>query len=987
MFNNTAAWIWASDGQDHPNRFVCFRRVLDVEGAVSEAKVLLTADSRYEVFVNGEWLGHGPPRSWPSLWPVDPYDLRALLRPGRNVVAVLVQHIGTGTFQYLAEEPGLLAQIDWTDAAGAHSVVTDHTWRAADHPAYAWPVTRISCQQAWEEQFDARRQPPGRGDWRDPDFDDAQWPMARVMRLAGQPPHERFELRDIPMLTRQIVEPVRVRAIEAVRPADYTLSFNVRSYVNPTDLTANFIVARMLVATFIYSDTAQNIQLHCPHGQRDCRWKLNGREPAFDDRTLQHTDSGVAHARLKAGWNVLMARMTSHAHSYYPAINIWAEKPLRFAARPDGADAPTVWLAIGPFETPPLNPRAWNQHEPLVKALQIDPRATHSLFEEIWNRGELHGEEFDLPFVRPLTPDMVHAANIFAQCASERIVRGAGVAVDDPAALMTESSQWTSIQPVEGADVRLLLDFGREVIGFHEFEIDAPEGTIVDDHNFEMIQHDGRHNLAEGMNNSFRYVCREGVQRYRTFVRRGFRYSWISLRNFNRPVRIRFIRLVMSTYPMTGQGDFACSDALLTAAWHVGVHSVRCCAEDTYTDCPTYEQTHWVGDARNEAMVDLVASGDPRLSAHCWIQAGRSLDRSPITESQVPSGWQIILPAWSFLWMRWAYGHYMLTGDRAFADQAMDFLARNVDGIRRHLDEKGLFEIEGWSLFDWAPMDTPGVGIVTHQNCLAVLGLREAAELAELVGRKSQARAWRKLASDMSAAINRHLWDEKNRAYIDCIHADGTRSKVLSQQTNTAAYIAGVAQGARAARCRQIIQKAPKGFVAAGSPFFMFFVLEALVGEGRWAELVRTIRDYWGIQIEAGATTFWEMYYPNEERKTRSHCHGWSAAPTFFLSQYVLGIRPLEPGYAKLLIAPNPGGLKWAHGRVPTPHGAVECDWRSGKDGFELIATWPRKLEARIELPAGGKLTIKEGKAKKARGPRGTTCLLARGGKLVCGVK
>ena len=32
-------------------------------------------------------------------------------------------------------------------------------------------------------------------------------------------------------------------------------------------------------------------------------------------------------------------------------------------------------------------------------------------------------------------------------------------------------------------------------------------------------------------------------------------------------------------------------------------------------------------------------------------------------------------------------------------------------------------------------------------------------------------------------------------------------------------------------------------------------------------------------QIDAGATTFWEMYHPNEERLTRSHCHGWSAAP------------------------------------------------------------------------------------------------------------
>ena len=76
--------------------------------------------------------------------------------------------------------------------------------------------------------------------------------------------------------------------------------------------------------------------------------------------------------------------------------------------------------------------------------------------------------------------------------------------------------------------------------------------------------------------------------------------------------------------------------------------------------------------ARNEALVDLIANGDPRLSAHCLTLAARSLDRSPLVESQVPSGWQNILPAWSFLWMRWAQEHFNLTGDLALARAMID---------------------------------------------------------------------------------------------------------------------------------------------------------------------------------------------------------------------------------------------------------------------------------------------------------------------------
>ena len=186
---------------------------------------------------------------------------------------------------------------------------------------------------------------------------------------------------------------------------------------------------------------------------------------------------------------------------------------------------------------------------------------------------------------------------------------------------------------------------------------------------------------------------------------------------------------------------------------------------------------------------------------------------------------------------------------------------------------------------------------------------------------------------------------------------------LFSQQTQTAAYLSGVATGARAKRCLEIIDRPPKGFVTAGSPFFMFFLLEALVREKRFDQLIETIRSYWGAQIEAGATTFWEMYHPKSERLTRSHCHGWSAAPVVFLTQWVLGVRPLEPGYRKVLVAPKVGELMWATGRVPIPGGIVEVYWkRQGKKGFEIEVTSPAPV--RIELPARGKVEVENGKVK-----------------------
>ncbi|MEA2735675.1 MAG: alpha-L-rhamnosidase, partial [Humisphaera sp.] len=343
-----------------------------------------------------------------------------------------------------------------------------------------------------------------------------------------------------------------------------------------------------------------------------------------------------------------------------------------------------------------------------------------------------------------------------------------------------------------------------------------------------------------------------------------------------------------------------------------------------------------------------------------------SLQRSKITESQVPSGWQNLLPTWTFLWMRWAQEHFQLTGDEKLGRQMLGYLKRNIEGMKSEINDRGLFNMFAWNLFDWAPMDTPAAGIVTHINCLASQGLRQSAQLARDLGDERKAREWDDLAQKLADAVNAHLWSEQKGAYVDCIRADGSVSPVFSQQTQVAAVISGVAEGERAARCRQLVHDTPADFVKAGSPFFMFFLLEALVQERRYDDLIGTIRDYWGKQIDAGATTFWEMYHEGgpadgNTRLTRSHCHGWSAAPTFFLTRHVLGVQPATPGYAIVLVAPKIGNLTWARGRVPTPRGPVDCEWQNAADVFELRVSARPATPLRIELPVQGKIEITEG--------------------------
>src|ERR1051326_1378110 len=104
LFAPRAKWIWLPAPHRQYNSYACFRKRIRLDHAPASARLLITADSRHEVFVNGVWVGHGPIRALPAPWPVDSYDVHHLLTGGENVIAVLVHHFGISTFQYRSEE-------------------------------------------------------------------------------------------------------------------------------------------------------------------------------------------------------------------------------------------------------------------------------------------------------------------------------------------------------------------------------------------------------------------------------------------------------------------------------------------------------------------------------------------------------------------------------------------------------------------------------------------------------------------------------------------------------------------------------------------------------------------------------------------------------------------------------------------------------------------------------------------------------------------
>lgn len=902
-----AQWIWQPGEPNPSNYFVAARRSFALDQVPARATLHISADARYVLYVNGRCVGRGPNRGWPFAQQYDSHDVARFLCAGDNTVAVLVHNIGVSTYQYMPGRGGLICRLE---ADGETALVSDASWRVARHTGWQRPTPRAAMQMGWAEQYDARAEPSG---WTEPGFDDAAWEGAEEIGPAGTEPWTGMTAREIPFLTEDPVYPARVMRVRTVRPPQHVLDVNLRPYLPPGDV-AQGVAA--LLAISIHAPRACSARL-LPYGRLGLRAaSLNGEPLEVVDRL------DPVELYLCAGENLLV--IDSGTTRTYGTISFALDADAELTLSCPLPDAETP-IAICAFD--PDRPKGAGKQ--LGAALSC-PNA------EALAAGK--------PRFRPAAPDDVCTAHNGLATQYALPVEGSTPVVDDVQAICSANVEVATIHLNPDGDTELLVDFGREVSGLLEFEVEAPEGAVLDFYGFEAFIRDEPQ--WTGIDAGLRYTTRAGLQRFTAFQRRGLRYLLLTVRGATAAVRFRELLVRFHSMPVPARGGFRCSDALLNRIWEMCAHTARCCMEDTFVDCPLYEQALWVGDARNEALIAYYAFGAYEFTKRCWRLAGDSMFRSPVPESRVPSGDEGILTAWAELWVLACQEQYLFDGDLDFQREIYPAVATTLRNLMAMRNAQGLLVIAAWNMIDWAPMDTPGVGVVTHNCAWLVEALRRGARMAELLGQTEDAAEFRQGVAEMTAAINEHLWDEGRQAYIDSIHADGTRSPVFSQQTQTVCYLCGATTRERLGIVRQHVFEPPADFVRIGSPFFMFFSFEALARLGLDQLVLDWTREYWGAMLRQGATTAWEMF-----GDTRSRCHAWSAGPAYFLQRYQLGVEPAEPGYARALITPVTLNLDWCEGRVPTPNGEIEVAWQWEGKRFIMHVKLPPGVRADLILP------------------------------------
>lgn len=927
-------WIWDNSGEHPRNHWVCFRQTFELRKKVPEVAVLnITADSRYVLYINGRRIGFGPVRSWPSEQSYDSYRIEDYLHPGKNVIAVLVTHYGISTCQYIEGRGGLIAQVDFIeDGEIITSLCTDNAWKVCRHYSYRKSAVRISNCLSWTEIFDAQEFD---SDWTLVDYDDSDWDNAISIGFYGMKPWTELVERDIPFLTEEPFYPKRIVSVKEVVPVKNHASVDLRPNFFPGEFDNNnkkMFLGYLASKIISPRDTEGYIGMYYdPHGVFECVFKVNGKR--YSVKNGQKT-----RVALNKGENLFIIDASGTHHN--PAVNLILDfdEFLTFSSPKFGGEY--QFVTIGPFDKKTIIETG----KPMDETLDYCDD-----YYNVWEASSNDDLAKYKTWIKPVLPEHVCFDNVVIPSMFKKIVKECQITCETQNMIIPNNSA-TTIKPIKSRDIEYIIDFGREYSGFIEFDIDAHDGVVFDFFMYESM-HDEIIEHTFSLNNTLRYITRNGRQRFRSEIRRGFRYIMMTVRNLREPVKVYSIKLYQSNYPVAENGQFMCSDYLLNRIWEISRDTTKLCMEDTFVDCPAYEQNFWVGDSRIESLVNYYTFGDYNIVKRCLKLVSKSLYRSPLPESHVPSGWQSVLTAWALLWVTSCREYYDFSGDSSFLDDIYPSLIEAARRFVKFLNKDGLLDIAAWNMLDWAPMDTPNNGIVTHQNALLVKALNEISYIADIL-KAYKDREWlSNTAYNIKAAINKHLWSEKEKAYIDSIHSDGECSNVVSLQTNLMVYLCDCAVGKRRSLLERYLIEPPEHFIKIASPFVYFFYYEALVKLGKHEKVLDSIREIWGYMLENGATTCWEGWRLIEKHFTRSHCHAWSAGPAYFLGAYVLGIRPLKPAFSQVIIEPYLCGLNWVKGTVPVPGGCIEVEYKDEGSYLDLKVVIPQGIKATVVLP------------------------------------
>ena len=525
----------------------------------------------------------------------------------------------------------------------------------------------------------------------------------------------------------------------------------------------------------------------------------------------------------------------------------------------------------------------------------------------------------------------------------------------------------TPVQPVSVAKLepgRYLLDFGRVAFGYLELELVAREAG-------DLAVHFGERGGEQGVLRELRepssvryykvpFPIREGNGVYAVHPPRDARntkpqaiaipgrfgtiapFRYVELETGGIELEQFKARQIAIHYPWDAHASsFHSSSEDLNALWELCKYSMKATSfAGVYVD----------GDRER---IPYEADAYINLLSHYAVDSEYSIGRYTheylMDFATWPTEWKqhsVMLAAMDYLYTG-DLSSVRRTYDRLREKKTLEHLARE-DGLLvshpypRHTERPG----DSADIVDWPPGERDGYvfkEVNTVVNAFHYLNLLQMSELAKALGKEADAKDYLERAGRLCKVFNAKLFNEKTGLYVDGIGTDHS-----AFHANLFPLAFGLVPDERQETVADFVESKD----LACSVYAAQYLLEALYESGREEAALRlmTMKGLrsWQNMLAVGSTITLEAwddsFKPNQDWN-----HAWGAAPANAIARYLLGVRPLKPGFADMLIAPRPGSLESIEGRVPTIRGPVDVSVKQIPGS---------SMQIRLSIPGNANATV-----------------------------
>jgi alpha-L-rhamnosidase len=508
-------------------------------------------------------------------------------------------------------------------------------------------------------------------------------------------------------------------------------------------------------------------------------------------------------------------------------------------------------------------------------------------------------------------------------------------------------------------DRKYLLDYGQNLAGFVRIEsadgANLQVGRPVVMRFGEVLQPDGNlytDNLR-GAKAIDVYIPAKGpVDWQPRFTFHGFRYCEVSgISQAPDPGEFTAVAISSAT-PETG--ILETSDPLLNkivknAWWTQKMNFI-----DIPTDCPQRdERLGWTGDA--QAYIRTASTySDVQAFFTKWLVAlddGQRADGqypmvAPLKVAEADGG-----PAWADAGVICPWTIYDVYGDKRQLAQHYPNMKRFVD-FTKSRSKPNLLPPDSYHCFgDWLQIGVTTPPDVIYEAYFAG-SARLLARSARVLGKEDDAAKYELLYKDVRKSFNEAY------ATVDGVVAGDTQC----------GYVLALAfdllddAKAKMAGDRLVADIEKRGWHLNTGFVGTRDLMQVLSKIGRndvaFRLLHNTTFPSWGFEVVNGATTIWERWdgwTPErgfQDPGMNSFAHYAYGAVVGWMFQEIGGIKNAEPGFARILIAPEiDRRLRYANASFESVRGTVNCDWRIRDSKLWMTVTIPANASAEVRVP------------------------------------